>query len=215
MILSIFRRPPAPARQKRARLAPSGRPLLIVGLGNPGKEYEGTRHNAGRDAVSLFAKRAGLIFEAKRELFSDVASGVHDGKRVILARPTVFMNQSGKAVAALQNFFRIKTQDTIMAQDDMDLPLGTIKIVFGRGSGGHKGVESVFRALKTRDIVRVRIGSMGQRGQKPGNRELANVVLKRLTPAEKTAFAKGVRSAADALETIVAEGYEKAMNRFN
>ena len=201
MILSIFKRPPSP--------------LLVVGLGNPGKEYAGTRHNAGRDAVGLFAKRAGLVFETKRELFADVASGAHTGKRIILAQPGVFMNQSGKSVSALQNFFRINTKDTIITQDDMDLPLGTIKIVFGRGSGGHKGVESVFRALRSRDIVRIRIGSMGQRGQKPGNRELADVVLKPLTPAEKTTFAKGVRKAADSLETIIAEGYEKAMNKYN
>lgn len=214
MILSIFRR--SPARQKRARLALSGRPLLIVGLGNPGKEYERTRHNAGSDAVRLFAKRSGLPFETKRDLFSEVVAGSVGSQRAIFAYPTTFMNQSGKAVAALSNFYRIKPGCIVIFHDDMDLPLGTLKIVFGRGSGGHKGVESVFRALKTRDIVRIRIGTMGKgRNQRPGKRTLEDVVVKRMTPDEKTAYAKGVRKAADALAAVVSDGYEKAMNRFN
>lgn len=200
MILSFFR---------------GSSPLVILGMGNPGKEYEGTRHNAGRGAVALWAKRQDLFFSEKKEFFAHIAEANAGGKKIIAALSSVFMNQSGKTAAALANFYRIKPENIIALHDDMDLPLGSIKIVFGRGSGGHKGVESVFRALRTRDITRIRIGSMGSRGQKPGNRELSDIVLKRLTPAEKTSFAKGVRKAADALEAFIAEGREKAMGQYN
>lgn len=191
-------------------------PLLVVGLGNPGKEYVGTRHNAGADAVRLVAKRAELSFEHKRKLFAEISEGSIGKRRVILARPTTLMNQSGKAINALAQFYRIPSARIIVTHDDMDLPFGSIKIVFHRGSGGHKGVESVFRALRSKEITRVRIGTMGSgRAQKPGRRELENIVVKPLRIDEKALFAKGVRKAADALEILITEGQGKAMNQIN
>lgn len=199
----------------RALPKPSG-VSLIIGLGNPGEEYAGTRHNAGADAVRLAVKRAGLAFSAKSKLFADVAEGRISGRKTILASPTTFMNQSGKAAAALTRFFRIPAGRAVIVHDDMDLPFSAVKIVFGRGSGGHKGVESVFRALKTKDITRVRVGTMGAgRSQKPGRRELENIVVKRMTADERQQLARGVRKAADAVAAIAAEGTERTMNAFN
>jgi len=195
---------------------------LIIGLGNQGEEYKKTRHNAGADSVRLLAKRAELEFETKPKLFAEVAQGKISSKvvsrksSVIVALPSIYMNTSGKAVAAVAKFFKIKPKDIVVAHDDMDIPIGDIKIVFGRGSGGHKGVESVFRALKTKEFVRIRIGTMtSSRSQKPGQRELENIVVKKMTPAEAQALAKGIRKTADALAMLAYEGLEKAMNEFN
>jgi PTH1 family peptidyl-tRNA hydrolase len=189
---------------------------LIVGLGNPGLEYAHTRHNAGADAVRLFAKRAGLRFETKRDLFADVTACVVRGKRVILACPTIAMNTSGRAVAALARFFRIAPEGIAIVHDDMDLPFGTIKVVFNRGSGGHKGVESVFRSIKTKAIVRIRIGVMGSaRTEKPGVRALEKIVVKKLSAKEELLFRKGVRRAADALPLLVERGRDWTMSEFN
>ena len=189
---------------------------LIIGLGNPGEEYKKTRHNAGADSVRLLARRAELEFEKKPKLFAEVAQGKIGKSRPILALPSIYMNASGKAVAAVAKFFKIKPKDIVVAHDDMDIPMGDIKIVFGRGSGGHKGVESVFRALKTKEFTRIRIGTMtSSRSQKPGERELEDIVVKKMTPAETQALARGIRRAADALETIANEGLEKTMTEYN
>jgi len=189
---------------------------LIIGLGNPGEEYKKTRHNAGADSVRLLARRAELEFEKKPKLFAEVAQGKIGKSRPILALPSIYMNASGKAVAAVAKFFKIKPKDIVVAHDDMDIPMGDIKIVFGRGSGGHKGVESVFRALKTKEFTRIRIGTMtSSRSQKPGKRELEDIVVKKITPTEAQSLTKGIRKAADALKMLAHEGSEKAMNEFN
>src|SRR3989338_3293800 len=189
---------------------------LIIGLGNPGEEYKKTRHNAGADSVRLLARRAELEFEKKPKLFAEVAQGKIGKSRPILALPSIYMNASGKAVAAVAKFFKIKPKDIVVAHDDMDIPMGDIKIVFGRGSGGHKGVESVFRALKTKEFARIRIGTMtSSRSQKPGKRELEDIVVKKITPTEDQSLTKGIRKAADALKMLAHEGSEKAMNEFN
>ena len=189
---------------------------LIIGLGNPGEEYKKTRHNAGADSVRLLARRAELEFEKKPKLFAEVAQGKIGKSRPILALPSIYMNASGKAVAAVAKFFKIKPKDIVVAHDDMDIPMGDIKIVFGRGSGGHKGVESVFRALKTKEFTRIRIGTMtSSRSQKPGERELEDIVVKKITPTEAQSLTKGIRKAADALKMLAHEGSEKAMNEFN
>ena len=189
---------------------------LIIGLGNPGEEYKKTRHNAGADSVRLLARRAELEFEKKPKLFAEVAQGKIGKSRPILALPSIYMNASGKAVAAVAKFFKIKPKNIVVAHDDMDIPIGDIKIVFGRGSGGHKGVESVFRALKTKEFTRIRIGTMtSSRSQKPGKRELEDIVVKKITPTEAQSLTKGIRKAADALKMLAHEGSEKAMNEFN
>ena len=132
--------------------------LTIVGLGNPGKEYEKTRHNAGRLAVELLAKKNDFeSFDFNKTANALVAKGVVGGENATLVLPETMMNLSGKAVAAF-----VKTpkaaKGLLVVHDDLDLPLGTIKMVVGRGSGGHKGVESVMRMVKSKDFARIRIG---------------------------------------------------------
>ncbi|HBT81497.1 hypothetical protein A2757_02785 [Candidatus Giovannonibacteria bacterium RIFCSPHIGHO2_01_FULL_48_47] len=160
----------------------------IVGLGNPGPEYEGTRHNTGKFFAALFAKK-------------------YDGKRAKIVIPDVFMNQSGKAVKG------IPAKWLILLHDDIDLPLGRFKIVFDRGSGGHKGVESVIRALGTEKFIRIRIGIAPKR--KPGHRELLKFLIAKFKPSEAAAIKKISKKIIEALETIVTEGHEKAMSLYN
>ena len=129
--------------------------LVIVGLGNPGKEYEKTRHNAGRMAVEVFAKKEGFnAFDFNKKANAFVSK---DGSATLVL-PETFMNSSGKAVIQFVKTPKAAAKTLLVVQDDLDLPVGTIKMVFGRGSGGHKGIESVNRAVKTKDYARIRIG---------------------------------------------------------
>lgn len=190
-------------------------PLLIIGLGNPGEEYEMTRHNAGAAAVRRFATHLGFPFAAKQKLFAEIAEAKWKGKRLILALPTTYMNQSGKSAVALARFFKVAPRTIVVAHDDMDLALGTIKIVENRGAGGHKGVKSVFRAIGP-EPIRIRIGTMGGgRNQKPGRRDLARLVVRKLDAEERRALARGIRKAAEAMETIATEGAATAMTLHN
>ena len=141
--------------------------LVIVGLGNPGKEYEKTRHNAGRMALELLAKTEGADdFVLNKRTKALVANGTLGGKQATLVLPETMMNLSGRAVRAF-----VKTpaasKNLLVLHDDLDLPLGTIKMVAGRGSGGHKGVESIMRAITSKNFVRIRIGisAVGKRHQ--------------------------------------------------
>src|SRR3989344_1261719 len=132
--------------------------IVIAGLGNPGKEYEKTRHNAGRSVVELLAKEEGAgEFVMNKPAKALTAKGEVGGEKAVLILPETMMNASGKAVSAF-----IKTpkaaRSLLVIHDVLDLPLGTIKLVFGRGSGGHKGVESIMRAIKTKDFARIRVG---------------------------------------------------------
>jgi PTH1 family peptidyl-tRNA hydrolase len=135
--------------------------ILIVGLGNPGKEYEKTRHNAGRSAVELVASLEGLdefIFNKTAKAL--VTKGTVGGENAMLVLPETMMNLSGKAVTAFVKSPKA-AKNLLVVHDDLDLPLGTIKMVFARGSGGHKGVESIMRAIKTDAFARIRIGISG------------------------------------------------------
>jgi len=132
--------------------------LVIVGLGNPGKEYEKTRHNAGRSAVELVAKNHDFDdFVFNKTSNALVAKGAVESEGATLVLPETMMNLSGKAVAAYVKSPKA-AKNLLVIHDDLDLPLGTVKMVFGRGSGGHKGVESIMRAVKTKDFARIRIG---------------------------------------------------------
>src|SRR3989344_4178809 len=173
--------------------------IVIVGLGNPGKEYEKTRHNAGRDTVQLLARQGSFdefVFNKKANALA--AEGKIDREKVMLVLPETFMNNSGKAMSAFVKSVRAAKQ-LLIIHDDLDLPVGTIKMVFARGSGGHKGVESVMRALKTDQFARIRIGISGQ-----GKKNQAKKV------SEEALAKKAIKKAAEAAALFATEGIDAA-----
>lgn len=166
--------------------------FLIVGLGNPGKKYEKTRHNIG----------ARVIDQLK----------VLNLKGVVLAKPKTFMNISGKAVKTLLQDYKEKPENLIIIHDDIDLPLGKIRIVKNRGAAGHKGVASIIEALKTKDFTRIRIGIQPKKG-KP--RETEAFVLQKFTKEEKKGLKEVIEKACQAVQTILEKGPEKTMTQYN
>lgn len=189
---------------------------VIIGLGNPGGEYAKTRHNAGRMAVELLANDEGFEFTEKKSAHAQVALGALDGEKTILALPETFMNLSGKTAAALVKS-KPAAKKLLVIRDELDLPLGTIKMtVHGRGSGGHKGVESIMRALKTKDFVQMKIGISGAtpkgRVKKvSGEEKVIKHVIGKFRPAEEVLLKKTLKRAANAARLFVTDGLEKAM----
>ena len=184
---------------------------LVVGLGNPGRQYARTRHNVGEEAVALLAQRHGTALTPGRDsaLVADTRIGTH---RVVLAFPTTFMNDSGKAVAKLIRRHGIRdVGGLVVVHDELDLPPGTVRVKVGGGLGGHNGLRSITSTTGTQDYIRVRIG-VG----KPTNKEQgANHVLSRVPADERKILDVAVQVAADAVEAIVTQGVDAAMNTFN
>lgn len=193
---------------------------LIVGLGNPGEEYVNTRHNAGRVIVEQFRKKNDFSEWAKDKTLKALVSKGSFGKdKVVLLEPDNFMNVSGKSVAPLVKNVK-DAERTIVVYDDLDLPLGTMKISFNRSSGGHKGVESIIKVLKTQAFVRLRIGicptTPSGKPRKPrGEQALLDFIVGEFKKHELEAMKKIAKKGADALGLILAEGREKAMGEVN
>ena len=184
--------------------------LLAVGLGNPGPDYEGTRHNAGAEVVGILARRAGVSLPKAKEK-ALVTTGVVDGMRLALAVPTTFMNESGGAVRLLVKRFGVDANRLVVVYDDIDLAFGRLRIRAGGGTGGHQGVESIVSHLHTKDFIRVKVGV----GRPPGRMDPADYVLRRFSKAEREQIDVTLEEAADAVVAIAAEGVAAAMNRFN
>jgi peptidyl-tRNA hydrolase, PTH1 family len=185
--------------------------FLIVGLGNPGAEYEKTRHNAGFLLVEELASRWKADWKNERKFGARVARTVQDGKRLILCQPQTFMNLSGQTVGALKNFYQLPLERLLVAVDDADLPLGEVRLRASGSSGGHHGLESIEQHLGTREFARLRIGI----GREDGAREITDYVLARFAGGERELMEKALARAADQAECWLAEGIEKAMNQFN
>jgi peptidyl-tRNA hydrolase, PTH1 family len=184
---------------------------LVVGLGNPGKEYAHTRHNVGAEAVALLVERAGEKFKAGRNK-ALVADARIAGKRVILAFPTTYMNESGLAVGALMRRHKIvDPAQLIVVHDELDLPPGIVRVKVGGGLAGNNGLRSITQHLKTQDYTRVRIGI----GKPPSKERGADHVLSRLPKAERDLLDVSIVLAADAVEMLLAEGPDAAMRQFN
>lgn len=185
--------------------------LVIVGLGNPGKEYEKTRHNAGRNAVELLAKQEGIAdFVFNKTTKALVAKGKVGGENATLVLPETMMNLSGKAVMAFVKSPKA-AKDLLVIHDDLDLPLGTTKMVFARGSGGHKGVESIMRAIKTEQFARIRIGisAAGKKNQAKkvsGEEKVIKHVIGKWKPGEEAALKKVLKKAAEAAKLFASDG---------
>lgn len=192
----------------------------IVGLGNPGEEYEHTRHNVGRLFVADFAEKIGASdWRLDKKANAHVADGEVGGANVRCVLPDTYMNRSGSAVAPFITSAKAAAR-LVVVYDDLDKAVGTFKISFGRGSGGHKGVDSIIRAIKTRDFVRVRIGicpaTPGGKLKKPsGEGAVLDYLMGNLTKQQTEKLAGIERDVRTALETIATDGYVAAMNRFN
>ena len=184
---------------------------IIVGLGNPGKDYARTRHNVGEETVGIVARRLGETLKAGRDK-ALVAEARLGGKRVVLAFPTTYMNESGQAVGALMRRHRIEDpQRLIIVHDELDLPVGVVRVKNGGGLAGNNGLRSITQHLHTQDYLRVRIGIGKPRSKEQG----ADHVLSRVPKAERETLDVMVERAADIVELIVAEGVDVAMLRFN
>jgi len=193
---------------------------LIVGLGNPGAEYDSTRHNTGRMAVErLHGTHDMSEWKEEKKPKMMWSKGSLAGKKATLLIPNTFMNNSGQAVA---HFVKNKKEagNVVVIYDDLDLPLGTMKISHGRSSGGHNGVESVIRSLKTRDFVRIRVGvspktAKGVAKKPTGEERVLKFLLGKFTPSEMTELKKVFKRVLEATETIVTLGYQQAMTEHN
>ena len=183
---------------------------LVVGLGNPGRQYAGTRHNIGFQVIDRLATRLETIF-SRVQLRSLVTDARFQGRRVLLAKPQTYMNESGVAVGALMKFYKVPITNLLVAHDDVDLPFGTLRLRPGGGSAGQKGVASIQDRLGTQDFPRLRVGV----GRPPGSKLAAAYVLQNFSRQEEEFLPPLLDSAAEAALTFVADGLERAMNRYN
>lgn len=199
--------------------------FFIVGLGNPGIEYENTRHNTGRMVVlKLFKDLKIEDLKINKKANALVADGKIGKEKITMIMPETFMNKSGNAVAHFVKP-KLKTakkglENLIVVHDDLDLPLGILKISYNKGVGGHRGLDSVAKAVKTLEFVRVRIGisptTAKGRAKKPeGEQKVLDFILGKFKPSEADTLKKTVKKASEAIQSIISDGRDRAMNMFN
>ena len=190
---------------------------LVVGLGNPGAEYERTRHNVGQMVLDELASRTGGSFKRHRsgarvaEVRLGVLPGGAPGPRVVLAAPTSYMNVSGGPVAGLAKYFDVDLEHLVVVHDELDVPFGAVRLKRGGGEGGHNGLRSITKSLGGKDYARVRVGI----GRPPGRQDPADFVLKEFSTTEKKDLPFLLADAADAVEELVTGGLEAAQQRFH
>jgi PTH1 family peptidyl-tRNA hydrolase len=185
-------------------------PFLVVGLGNPGPGYAGNRHNVGVMVLDELASRAGIRLSAGKGARARALAGEGRlaGRRVVLARPLTYMNESGSPVRGLLDYHSIPVEDLVVVHDELDLPFASVRLKRGGGEGGHNGLRSVSRSTGTRDYLRVRVGI----GRPPGRQDPADFVLKDFSAVERKELDLLVVEAADALEALLVKGLEAAQN---
>jgi PTH1 family peptidyl-tRNA hydrolase len=193
-------------------------PFLVVGLGNPGAQYAGNRHNVGQMVLDVLAARCGVQFSRHPRVHAVVAGarigtlpGGAPGPRVVLAKPLSFMNVSGGPVAGLAGYYGIDPAQVLVVHDEVDIPFDTLRIKSGGGEGGHNGLRDVTAALGTRDYVRVRVGV----GRPPGRMDTADYVLRDFTSAERTDLPMLLDDAADAVELVLTDGLLAAQGKYH
>ena len=188
-------------------------PKMIVGLGNPGSKYERTRHNAGFRAVRAFHTLHARDFGGWSSKFeAEISEGRIDGEKVFLVLPQTYMNESGRAVGAAADFWKIGPADMIIVYDDLDLTLGSLRIRESGSAGGHKGAASIIERLKTPDIARVRLGIGTERSQTVPAEDF---VLERFSQQEEPLIGLAISRSVQALERMLERGITAAMNEFN
>lgn len=191
-----------------------------MGLGNPGQEYEGTRHNAGRMALEYFAKKHDAPAWKVHKASNSLTTGARVGKNLLaLVLPETFMNKSGAAASTFVKSVKA-AEKLVVVYDDLDLPIGKIKLSFDRGSGGHKGLDSIMRAVRTKKFTRVRIGvcpttATGKMRKPEAGEDVNDFILGSFKSHEMDELKKVFKKSAEAIEAIVADGPVIAMNRFN
>lgn len=183
---------------------------LIVGLGNPGAKYENTRHNVGFRVAERLARKHGLSFD-KTEHHAQTASGSILGKRVLLAKPMTYMNESGNAVQPIASFYKIEPDHILVVGDDIDIPLGTLRLRKSGSSGGQNGLKHILQRLGTQEIARARFGV----GRPPGRMNPADYVLAPFKGDEAILAEEITDRAAQAVEAWLTDGIEMAMTRYN
>ncbi|TFC96583.1 aminoacyl-tRNA hydrolase [Cryobacterium sinapicolor] len=185
---------------------------LVVGLGNPGPDYAGNRHNVGHMVAAVLADRLSANFK-NHKTNSSVAEGrsFPGGPKLVLAKPNTYMNVSGGPVAALLRFYSLEPARLIVIHDDLDLPFDTMKIKVGGGHGGHNGLRDIIAAAGTNEFTRIRVGI----GRPPGRQPAADFVLHDFTSTERSALPNLLTDAADAIELIAAEGVTAAQQKFH
>ncbi len=183
---------------------------IIVGLGNPGNKFAGTRHNVGFSTIVCMADKYNIRFTEKKHkaLFG---IGVIEGEKVILAMPQTYMNSSGESVRELADYYKCGMEDIIVIYDDIDLPVGKIRIREKGSAGGHNGMKNIISHLGSQEFVRIRVGV----GKKPDNMDLADYVLSRFNSDELPVIRNGCEAASEAVEVILKDGAVTAMNKFN
>ena len=191
---------------------------LVIGLGNPGRTYAGNRHNIGFICLNRFARKQGIRFE-KKQAKARTGSGGVDGIQVLLARPQTFMNLSGQAVGRLVKKFNVSPGDLIVIHDDLDLSPGKVRIRRGGSSGGHKGVASIIGELGDPDFIRIRVGigrpPMAEEAGEVSEADIIDFVLGDFTPEVRKTINRAVAGVGEALQYLLVEGLEAAMNRYN
>lgn len=186
-------------------------PALIVGLGNPGAQYERTRHNVGFMVADVLADRVGGKFGAHKKSGADVVTARLGDRQVVIAKPRSFMNVSGRPVAALARFFSVAPENIVVIHDELDIDFGVVKLKLGGGEGGHNGLRSISAAIGTKDYLRTRVGV----GRPPGRMDPASFVLKPFSAAERKDLGVVCEEAADAAELVLQVGLEAAQNRLH
>lgn len=184
--------------------------LLVVGLGNPGKEYAATRHNVGFMVVDLLAGELGIQVE-KNKFKALIGEGFVGTEKVILAKPQTYMNLSGESVLDIVNFYKIPPARVVVIVDDLDLPAGKVRLRMKGGSGGHNGLKSIIYQLQTEEFPRLRVGI----GKPAPERQTVGYVLGKFSDEEKELMLEAVRKSVRAVAEIIESGVERAMNRIN
>jgi peptidyl-tRNA hydrolase, PTH1 family len=185
-------------------------PWLVVGLGNPGPTYAGTRHNAGAMVADVLADRVRGKFKSHKAR-ADVVETRFGAARVVLAKPRSYMNESGGPVVALRDFFKLPVERIVAVHDELDLDFGTLRLKLGGGDNGHNGLKSLRRSLGSGEFYRVRVGI----GRPPGRQDPADWVLRDFSPAERKELGLTIERAADAVEALIADGLASAQNSYN
>jgi peptidyl-tRNA hydrolase, PTH1 family len=183
---------------------------VIAGLGNPGKKYAQTRHNAGFMLIDLLAKEHDMVFDELSHK-GMVARGKIGPLNALLVKPQAYMNLSGETIAPICRFYKVPFDHLLVVCDDIDIPLGTLRLRPGGGSAGHRGMQSIIQQLGSDEFPRLRIGV----SRPPGNMAAEDYVLLPLNPAEAQVLEISLKNGLQAIETILTDGLEAAMNRFN